>query len=66
MHRIARAIARWIIPYISNHLTSALEDLAYNHTINREMIEALAHDLDREITFDLQTGVVTIHPLRKA
>lgn len=64
MNRLARTIARWIAPYVIEELHPALEPLAYGHTITRELIEALANDLGREITFDLQTGVVTIHQLR--
>jgi len=65
MNRLAATIANWILPHILERLHTTLEPLAYGHTITREMVEALANDLGREITFDLQTGVVTIHPLNK-
>jgi hypothetical protein len=65
MNRLATTIARWLAPYVLRELTPALEPLAYGHTITREMVEALANDLGREVTFDLQTGSVTVHQLHK-
>ena len=61
--KLAQRIANWILPYVIEDLQPALEPLAYGHTITRELVEALANDLGREVTFDLQTGVVTVHKL---
>jgi hypothetical protein len=60
----SHVIARWLAPHIIEELAPTLEPLAYGHVITRQMIEDLANDLGREITFDLQTGVVTIHALK--
>lgn len=63
MEWFLRKLARRLAPYIQQDIQDLLEPMAYGHTVTREMVEELAHDLDREITFDLQTGVVTIHKL---
>jgi hypothetical protein len=58
---LARRIANWLLPYILEDINQTIEPIAYGHTITRELVEALANDLGREVTFDLQTGEVTVH-----
>ena len=50
---------------VVEEITSALEPLAHGHVITRQMVEDLANHLGYEITFDLQTGAVTIHDLKR-
>ena len=65
MRRIASLIARWLAPYIVEEITPALEPLAHGHVITRQMIEELANHIGYEVTFDLQTGAVTVHDLKR-
>jgi hypothetical protein len=59
--KLARRLANWLLPYILEDINQAIEPIAYGHTITRELVEALANDLGREVTFDLQTGEVIVH-----
>ena len=61
--KLAQRIANWLLPYVLDDLDQVLEPIAYGHTITRELVEALANDLGREVTFDLQTGIVTVHKM---
>lgn len=66
LQSVFRYLANKLNPYIMYEVDEKLAPLAYGHTITRQMIEDLANDLGREVTFDLQTGAITIHPLKSS
>lgn len=57
-------LARLLAPHLFQFFYDDLRTHTWNDTITRDMVESLANDCGREISFDLQTGDVTIHPLQ--